>query len=177
MAATGKIGGQESGDAGLGHILPGQPRAERHDIGIVMLARKRCRERLGNQGATERGVTVDRNRNPDARSAQGDAALGSAGGHGIGQLEAEIGVIDACVTIGAKIEDLMPLFGEPRGKDGLKREGGMIGGNGDAQGGRAPIRVKRNGVPLAKHARDCHTQAHTQATESNADIAVARAPS
>jgi hypothetical protein len=32
----------------------------------------------------------------------------------------------------------MPLGGEPSGKRGLQCKGGVIGGDGDAQSGRAP---------------------------------------
>ena len=44
MAPAGEIGAEEGVDAGLGHVLADQARAEREDIGVIMLAGERGAE-------------------------------------------------------------------------------------------------------------------------------------
>src|SRR5688572_10785246 len=49
MAVPGEIGGEEGFEAGLGHLDPDQPGAERDGVGIVMRAREPGRKRLRHQ--------------------------------------------------------------------------------------------------------------------------------
>ena len=79
VAPAGEIGAEEGGDAGPGHVAADQPRAEREDIGVIMLAGQRCRQRVVDPRAAAGRVAVDGDRNADARAADGDPALGVAG--------------------------------------------------------------------------------------------------
>ena len=46
--------------------LPDQPRAEREDVGVIMLARQLRRQRIVDQRAAAGGIAVDRDRDADA---------------------------------------------------------------------------------------------------------------
>ena len=132
MAATRERGGQKRVDAGLGHLDPDQPRAQRDDVGVVVLAGEGGGERLGHQRAAHRRVAVDRDRDTDARSAQRDAELGLAMRDRIGQDVAVVGIIDAGFIVGTKVEYLVAVLAQPGGKLALHRDGGVIGDDGDA---------------------------------------------
>ena len=58
VAPAFEVGGEEGGDAGLGHVDPDQPRAERDGIGVIVAARKLGRERLGDLGAAAGGIAI-----------------------------------------------------------------------------------------------------------------------
>ena len=70
MAIAAEGGGEESGEAGLRHIDAGKARPHGDHIGVIMLARERGGERLGDQRTATGRVAIDRNRDADARSAQ-----------------------------------------------------------------------------------------------------------
>ena len=54
VAAAGERGGEEGVDAGLGHLDADQPRAQREDIGVIMLAGEPRRQRLGDAARSGR---------------------------------------------------------------------------------------------------------------------------
>ena len=138
MASTGERGGEKRFDAGLGHLDPDQPRAQRDDVGVVVLAGEAGGQWLGNQRAAHRRVSVGGDRDADPAATQGNAELGLAARDGIGQDVAEIGIIDRSLAIRAEVADLVSGLTQPRGELGLEREGGVIGGDGEFH--PAPIR-------------------------------------
>ena len=66
-----------------------QPLAERHDIGIVVLARQPRRGRVVGEHGADLGIAVGRDRDADAGAADQHAALGLARGdrlaHGLAE--------------------------------------------------------------------------------------------
>src|SRR3546814_4886285 len=58
VAVAGEIGSEKGGDARLGHVDAGQPRAQRDDVGVIMLARELRRQRFGHERAAARRVAV-----------------------------------------------------------------------------------------------------------------------
>ena len=117
VAPAGEIGAEEGGDAGLGHVAADQARAQararwRHYArgpAPPTAARRHAR-------AAARGVAVDRDRNADARAADGDPALGLAGGDGVGELGSKLRIIDAFRAVGAEVDDLVAGLAQPGGK-------------------------------------------------------------
>ena len=57
-----------------------------------------------------------------------------------GELVAIVGIIDRSFAVRAKVGNLVAQPGQPCGKLGLEREGGVIGGDGYAHGGSANSR-------------------------------------
>ena len=78
-----------------------------------MLARKRSGEGLGNLGAAAGRVAVGGDGDADPGSAHGDPALRAAVGERFGHHRAEARIIDAVMTMGTEIEDLVALLAEP----------------------------------------------------------------
>src|SRR3990167_7625641 len=91
--------GEEGGDAGLGHLYANDARAHRNDVGVIVFAREAGGEWFGHQRTAAGGVAIDRNRNADAGTAKGDAAIGRSVGNRPSELVAIIGIIDARHTI------------------------------------------------------------------------------
>ena len=91
VAPAGEVGVEEGRDAGLGHVDADQARAEGDDVGVIMLARQPRRERLGDPRAAAGRVAVDGDRDADAGAADGDPALGPAGGDRLGELAPKSG--------------------------------------------------------------------------------------
>jgi hypothetical protein len=135
MTATGEIGGKKSGDARARHVLADKTSAHSQNIGIVMLARKRGGQRFGHQSAAHRRVAVDRDRDPYSRTTQRDPAFDTSIGDRGRERETVIGVINARVAVGAQVEHVMAEVGKPAGQPLFERKGGVIGCDGDAQGG------------------------------------------
>ena len=135
VAAAEEVAGEESGDAGLGHLDPDQPGAECNGIGIIVLAGEGGGERLGNLRAATGGVAVRGDRDPDARSADRDSTLGPSIRQRLRQKGAVARVIDALAGVGAEIDDLVAVGTEPVCKLILHLEAGMVGGKGYSHGG------------------------------------------
>jgi FkbM family methyltransferase len=134
VAPAGEIGVEEYGDAGPGHVATNQPCAKGEDVGVVMLTRKLGRQRIGDPGAAARRVAVDGDRDADTRSADDDPAFGLAAGNGVCQAHPKFGIVDALMTIGAKVGDVVACLPQPSDKLVLEVHSGMVGGEGDAHG-------------------------------------------
>ena len=80
-----EVGGEEGGDAGLGHFRADQAGAEGDGVGVVVLAGERGRKRLGDLRAAAGRVAVDGDGDADAGAAHGDPALGAAVGERVGR--------------------------------------------------------------------------------------------
>ena len=156
VATAGEFGGEERGDAGLGHVLPGQACAQGDDIGVVMLAREHRRIGFADQRAADGGMAVYGDGYADARAADRDAALRLARGDRLGKLVAEIGIIDAIGRGGAEIGDIVPGLAQPRGERGLQLDGGVIGGDGDADDRCSSDKGRRMRALIRKPAANCH---------------------
>ena len=134
MAAAEEIRGQEGVDAGLGHFEADQARAQGDRVAVVMLPGERCRKRLGDLGAAAGGVAVGGDGDADARTADADPAFGPAVCQRFGEQRSVTRVIDAFMAVGAEVEQLVTLLGEPGRQLVLEVDAGMVGGEDYAHG-------------------------------------------
>ena len=134
VAAALKFGVKEGVDAGLSHFRADQPRADSDCIRVVVLSGKGRGQRLGDLRAAACRVAVGSDRNADSRSAYRDPALRPAVSERLGKHDAKARIIDAFVAVSSKVEDLMALLAEPRGKLFLEIDPGMVGGEDYAHG-------------------------------------------
>jgi len=132
VASAFEIGFQERGYTGDRHFRPDQSSAERNGIRIIVPACKRGRQRFSDLSAAACWIPVRGNGNSDAGAAHGDAALCAPVGQGLGEHRAVPRIIDAFVTVRAKIQDFVPLLAEPVGQKVLEIDASMIGGKSDA---------------------------------------------
>ncbi|PAV72685.1 hypothetical protein WR25_22132 [Diploscapter pachys] len=126
--------GEKGFEARLRKVRPDQPGAHRDDVGVVVVARERGGERFGDQRAAARRVAIDRDRDADPRSAQRHAQRRFAARDRIGQLVAVIGIVDARVGLRTQVNHLVTQRGGVLDQQRLQRDGGVIGGEGNAQG-------------------------------------------
>ena len=135
VAAAGEIGAEEGGDAGLGHVDADQPRAQargrwrRYARGRARPTAARRPARSGRRGSRLTAIEMPM---PEPQTAMPRSA--SPRGDRLGELGAEIGIIDAFGAVGAEVGDLMALLAQPGGELVLQGETGMVGGEGDAHG-------------------------------------------
>src|SRR5436190_16787540 len=134
MAPAGEIGAEKGSDAGPGHVVADEAGAKREGVGIVMFAGEARGERIVHPRTTAAKVAVGRDRNADARAADGDAPLGPAAGDLFAKPGAIFGIIDAFRTVGAEVDDLVTGFAEPHGERVLQFISGVVGGKGNAHG-------------------------------------------
>ena len=133
VAVAREFGGEEGGTQALAMSIAGQPRAHGDDIGVIMLARQRGRQRFGHQRAAAGRVAIDRDRDADARPAQRNAALRRAVGDRCGQRIAIVGIIDAVASVRCRDRSTScPSSRSQSASSVFQRECGMIRGNGDA---------------------------------------------
>lgn len=141
LVAPGRIAGigefcvEKCGNAGLRHFNPYETRAHCDAIGIIMFARESRGKRLAHQRAAHLRVTVDADRDADARAAQRDPEFDRAFSDDLGEAVTVIGIVDARAGFGPEVGDLVSLFDEPFGKVGFQFDGGVVGGDGDAHVG------------------------------------------
>src|SRR4029079_18604237 len=96
-------GGEELAHAGPRHFGPHDPRAERDDVGIVVLAREACHDRVGGLHAADATDLVGHDRLARAAAADHDPELEVATGHRPGHRCDEVGVVDRLVAERAEI--------------------------------------------------------------------------
>eukprot|EP01097_Dermamoeba_algensis_P009467 TRINITY_DN6652_c0_g1_i1.p1 TRINITY_DN6652_c0_g1~~TRINITY_DN6652_c0_g1_i1.p1 ORF type:complete len:306 (-),score=-61.85 TRINITY_DN6652_c0_g1_i1:698-1615(-) len=170
MASAEEIGGQERLDAGAGHVRSDQARAHRDNVRVVMLARQPGRKRLRHQCAAAGQAAVDGDGDADTGSAQRDAALCVAGFDRTCQAMAEIRIIDRRIGGSAKVDHVMTQFAQPGCKIGLERDGGMIGGDGDAGHGASCWGIDAASLGASRPICHCReNMTHTIAPELRTD--------
>ena len=80
VAPAGEFGAEEGLDAGLGHVAADQPGAEGQDVGVIMLAGQRGRQRLVDPGAAAGGLRLTAIEMPMPEPQTTMPALGLAAG-------------------------------------------------------------------------------------------------
>jgi hypothetical protein len=93
-----------------------------------------CRERIVDARAAASGLTIDGDRNANARAAYRNSALGVPGCDGARKSGSIFRIIHAFGSVGAKIAHLVTLIPKPRGKLVLEDITSMVGGKSDAHG-------------------------------------------
>ena len=134
MASSFEVDREESIDAGLGHVDTDEPPAQRKHVRIIVPTGKLGRKRIVDARAAALGFTVDRDRNPDPRAADGHPAFGVARCDRLGELASKLRIIDTFRTVCPEVRDVVTLLAQPACKLVLEGVAGMVGGEGDAQG-------------------------------------------
>ena len=134
MAAALEISVKKCLDARPRHLDPDQSSAECDGVRVIVLACKAGRERLRHLCAAAGRIAVGGNRDPDARAADGDSALGAPVRDRLGEHRPVARIIDALVAVGAEVEDVVALCREPGRKLVLEVDAGVVGGHYDAHG-------------------------------------------
>ena len=83
-----------------------QPRSERENVGVVVLARQACRQPVGAERGAHRGAAIRGNAYPHAGSANSHTAIGPTALDRLGQAAAVIGIVDRFRPVRAEIDDL-----------------------------------------------------------------------
>src|SRR6266850_2057535 len=126
MAAAFELGGEKDFQRLARHLRADQALAERHDIGVIMLARQTRRSDVMDDGGAYPWVAVGGDRHADSGAADQDAAVGLARGDGVGYGVAEVGIIDRLDRVGAEIQHLVTRLLQVALENLLEVEAGML---------------------------------------------------
>src|SRR5436190_1648608 len=130
-------GGERSVEPGLEDLDRRVPRrdarAERQDVGVVVLAAEPRRVGVGAGGGADAGDLVGGHRHTEPGAAHEDAPAGLARRHGARDERREVGIVHGLGRLGAAIHDVVPAADQPRLEVLLEREPGMVGAERDGR--------------------------------------------
>ena len=114
---------------------PQETGTQRQQIRIIVSAGETGRRHVMAQRRPHQGVTIRRDRDPDARAADDDAPARRAVRDRLCGAVAVVGIIDRFLAMGAEIENPKAPRFQMRGDQALHRETGMIAGHDQRFGG------------------------------------------
>ena len=141
-----------------GEVEADDPRPEGDDVGVVVLHGLVCRVGVVGLGAANPDDLVGGDRGPGTRSTHDDAPVGLPGNHGLAHRRGVVRVVDGIFVVRAEIGDRVSRSRHHPGEVFLHPVPGVVGGDGDAHGGR----VVSNGgaVPCRSPARPYNRPVH-----------------
>ena len=132
MTATAELGGEEGVDNLLVELQRHEAAGEADDVAVVVLAAELGKlHGLDGRGA-DAGDLVGGHGNAQAGAADDDTAVSVAASHHAAHLVAKVGVVDAVVRGGAKVDDLVAQGADVLDNGCLLDEARVVGGNGNA---------------------------------------------
>src|SRR5690625_200630 len=127
MASACELRLQEDRKAVLCDFFPDHARAERQDVGVIVLSRQPCGRTVVAERRAHAPVTIGGNGDADPRAAHQHSLLGTALVdslcHGIGK----VGIVNRITAVGSEAQDIVTLAAKMICKTLLKGEAGMVG--------------------------------------------------
>src|SRR5439155_23572509 len=108
-------------------VASGDPRPQRQDVRVVVLATHPRRVGVTACRGPDTGNLVPRHRHPDSSYTYEDAAVGLAGGHRAPHRGCVVGVVDGLGRLGPEVDDVVAAGDQPclevllQGKAGVVR--------------------------------------------------------
>ena len=110
--SAGELGGEPDAHQGPRELGPDDTRAHGHDLGVVRLARPLGRVGVVHLGGANSGHLVGGDRHADPGAADQDPAVVLAAGDGVGNLVADVRVVDPVERVAAVVLDVEPFVAQ-----------------------------------------------------------------